>query len=179
MVVTAGEDLPANVLTNHTYAESKRYLARHAGFGGERPVPKSLTSLDRFVRAAALTKVETESPPVERAFEILESVRIPGYSKWNIVYEPAARRVHFRTDGRPKIRTVALEAFDGGCAEPVRGLDLASGGEGDVAAAFQIYDRETNAKLARSSLKALVKTLPDRALDRVVAHPDTTACAPR
>lgn len=176
LVVSAGDDLPVETLTNHTYAASRRHLEKHRGFGGERALPRSSSSLDRFVRASALARAESDTPVVKRAFEILDDVRIDGYSKWNIVYEPRTRRVHFRTAEAPAIKTVTLSAFPADCSTPVRMLDIDSRRAGDATDRFEPYALDANLRLVKRSLAKLGDQLPKGAPRMIARYPDTTAC---
>jgi choloylglycine hydrolase len=170
LVVSEG----AKTLTNHPYEASQRYLEKRRG-----KVPDSSSSLDRFVRASHLATQRSEQPIVPRAFAILDSVRSPGYSKWNIVYEPKLKRVHYRTQDASEIKTVSLDSFDASCSAGVQMLDLDADVEGEVAARFAAYDPSLNLKLVKRSLASIEKTLPEGALQMVADYPGSTTCQPR
>jgi len=51
------EGMPLSVMTNSVYEESVRHVQQYEGFGGTKPLPLGSSSFDRFVRAAAITKL--------------------------------------------------------------------------------------------------------------------------
>lgn len=170
-VVTAGRDLPVRAITNSTYAASARALGR----GGREP---ETSSLGRFVRIAEQLRAPHPGAPVAGALAILDSVRLGDHTRWHVVYEPAARRVHFRTRSHPELRTVRLDGFPPGCDRPVLMLDLAAGPGGDVTDRFAPYREDANRALVEATLAPLRRALPPGAAQRVAAFPRTTTCAP-
>jgi len=177
MVVHRGADLPVRALANNTYDESVRAYdaAKRRG-----EVPASRGSLDRFVRGAMLS--EGKGDPIARGFEILASVANPGYTRWSVVYDLAARVVHFRTDSNPEIRRLALGGLDFACEGTVRMFDVTAAGSGDVAGRLRPYTRAANRALIEASF-GRTPFLKDRSgaeKDAAAAHPDrTSTCAGR
>jgi choloylglycine hydrolase len=182
MVVHRGEDLLAAVLTNSTYDESAQYLRRHVGFGGSRPIPASLGSKDRFVRAAdwvaQYAAHSADTPIVDYAFAALASVAAPGFTQWSIVYEAHSRAVHFRTLACPAIKTVQLGAFDLRCRSASRILDIDYATPGDVSARFDRYTTAANRDLIYKSYRGtdFLSGIPDSTLDSIAAFPATFQC---
>jgi len=139
--------LPVSVLANDTYDQSLNYLRTITGFGGSHPVPNGEGSLERFARAASMIRLTSpKADPVARAFDILEGVHQVGYTKWNVVYDPGAGTVYFRTDRSREIRSVSFASFDTSCSTPVRIIDINGLGAGDVSA--QTVDYTTAANIA-------------------------------
>lgn len=172
LVVSTGEDLPVRAVTNSSYAESVGAIGRGGG---------DQSSLDRFARVARQLRAPARAQPgapVPGALAILDSVRFRSFTKWHVVYEPAARRVHFRTRKHPTLKTISLDRFPPGCGEPVQVLDLASGATGDVTSQFQPYRPETNRALVEATLKPLRSALPSGIARRVAEHPDSSTCEP-
>src|SRR5262249_23092858 len=104
LVVTAGDKLPVKALTNHTYADSLAFWKQHAS-----APPAGRGSLERFARAASLAGAARSAQPADltaRAFGILDSVRQGDMSQWNIVYDPVALTVSFRTHKNGRIKRV-------------------------------------------------------------------------
>jgi hypothetical protein len=102
-VVTTGEAMPWRVLTNSTYAESRAFTARRGGSA----LPAGAGSLERFARAAALSRAaadrDTGAPGLaDDAFALLDSVSQGAGSVWNIVYDPVRLLVRFRTHAEPR-----------------------------------------------------------------------------
>jgi choloylglycine hydrolase len=171
MRVTSGKALPVPVLTNHTYAESMKYLAGH----GARP-PAGRGSLERFARAAALVQPEVRGDLVKAAFGVLDSVSQGPDSQWNIVYDPVNLKVYFRTYANKKIKSFDFAAFDRSCASAVRLLDIDTDAAGDVTAKFGAYSDEANRKLVEKSLKPIARRLPPGAMEALVKYPSALSC---
>lgn len=178
-VVRAGKKLKAKVLTNHTYSESAGFLKQHKGYGGKLKIPKSSSSLDRFVRTAWMLKKKAKKmkkDPFKTAFKILDSVRMGDFTKWNIVYDPVAGKASFRTLGHPDIRSVSLGDFDRSCKKPVRVLDMNGDESGDVHDKFAAYTTEANKKLSKEAWDGISGDFPPQAVQLVLAFPDSFTC---
>src|SRR5262245_7325107 len=173
LVVHRGATLPVRALTNSTYADSVAALER-ARRAGE--VPTSVSSLDRFVRAATLAETG-HGDPVARGFEVLARVAQPDFTRWSIVYDLGAGEVHFRTQGNQAIRRIALARLDFSCATPVRMLDVTAGTAGEVGPAFVDYSTIRMRALmeATFSKTPFLQSVPPDARDAVTAHPAPTA----
>jgi hypothetical protein len=171
------------LLTNSTYRVSKRRLAGHVGFGGKRAAPTSARSLDRFVRAASMLRSTPKKPSAEslttRAFAILDSVHIPSYSRWNIVYQPRRGTLQLRLVDRrrrpAKTFTIETSKLDFRCSSAVKVLDL-SGALTGKARVWVPYSRSINRKLVRFSLRKLRLNLPAPLQRRIVRYPERTRC---
>jgi choloylglycine hydrolase len=173
MVVNSGRDLVAKVLTNDTYKDSRAALAGNRGA----KVPKGTSSLDRFVRAAAM--VASGKPDRKAALAVLDSVRQGSYSKWNIVYDPIALRIAFRTASKPALKEIDLKALAGDCKSEARMLDMGTTARGNVTAKFTAYTFTANKKLVETSLAPVAKTLPKGAAWMVAGYPATARCTAR
>src|SRR5215831_5235170 len=135
LVVHRGATMPIKALANSTYADSITAFERAKSNG---VMPLTVTSIDRFVRAAMLTG-QGKSQSIDRGFEILSSVAQPYFTRWSVVYDLTAREVHFRTEGNQAIRRLALAALDFSCTAPVKMLDVTSEGFGDMSGALVDY----------------------------------------
>lgn len=168
LVITPG----VKALANHSYADSKAYLAKHQGL-----LPPGSGSLERFTRASTLASAP-KGDLTAQAFSILDRVRQDGRSRsqWNIVYQPGARRIWFRTRAEPRIKRVDLSAFDSSCVSPVETLDIDAGREGDVHAAFVRYDEAANARLVHRSLDPIADKLPPGTIEQLVRYPSMLEC---
>lgn len=178
LVVASGKTLPAKVLTNHTYAESTKHLSQHKSFGGKKDLPKEsdASSLARFVRAASKVRKQIKKGAVQKAFGILDSVHQDDYTKWNIVYEPGQKRVHFRTTDNRNVKFVDLTSFDTSCKTPVKVFDLASKATGDVTKQFADMTREQNEGLIKASLEKN-KGLPPGTSQFLASYPERLSCS--
>ena len=180
MVVTAGRDLSSKVLTNDTYRASASALTAHAGFGGKKGIPRGAGSLERFVRAAALVaRSAGQKPERKTALAVLDSVRNGAYTKWNIVYDPVARRIAFRTRSRPALKEIDLAALATSCKASARMLDMATSARGDVTGTFKNYTFAANKKLVETSLAPIADTLPPGTAWIAASYPATSRCRAR
>src|SRR6266700_6230996 len=176
LVVHRGAAMPVRALTNSTYSDSVAAFERARSKG---EVPTSVSSLDRFVRAAMLAG-GGNADPIARGFEILAAVAQPDFTRWSIVYDLSAREVYFRTEGNQAIRRVALAGLDFSCSTPVKMLDVTAGGAGDVSAAFVDYSEAANRALIESAFTKtpFLREVPAAARDAMSANPGTTSsCA--
>jgi choloylglycine hydrolase len=176
LVVHRGAAMPVRALANSTYADSVAAFERAKGKG---EVPTSVSSLDRFVRAAMLAGGGNVDP-VARGFEVLAAVAQPDFTRWSIVYDLNAGEVHFRTEGNRAIRRFAVAGLDFSCGTPVKMLDVTAGGAGEVGAAFVDYSTAANRALIESSFTKtpFLQGVPPAARDAAAAHPVTaSSCA--
>lgn len=176
-VVHSGASLPVRALANHTYEDSLRFLEKNRG-----AAPQGISSLQRFTRAAsrteAYTAARTATDPVRYAFETLDSVAQGSYTRWSIVYDLKAGRVHWRTRENRKVRFATLSSFDLSCSTPVELLGIDEG-EGDVTRRFAEYTPEANRKLVVSSVRQtdFLQGIPPEIVAETIAHPESTSCA--
>jgi penicillin V acylase-like amidase (Ntn superfamily) len=152
-------------LANDTYADSLR---------------EGKDSRSRFARASRRVRSFKAggTDAVAYAFETLDQVAQPGYTKWSIVYEVDRGRVHFRTRDRRKIRSLDLEDVDFSCATPVRVLDLDADAAGDVARRLVPYTLAINRKLVTASFRKtdFLAEVPGAEIERVARYPETAVC---
>jgi penicillin V acylase-like amidase (Ntn superfamily) len=179
MVVTHGRELVTKVLTNDTYKASRAALAGQRGFSGEREVPKGAGSLDRFVRAAFMVAGSTGRPERKNALMLLDSVRQRSYTKWNIIYDPIALRIAFRTASRPLLKEIDLRKLATDCKSAARMIDMATTAKGDITAKLTAYTFAANKKLVETSLAPVAATLPKGAAWMVAGYPATSRCTAR
>lgn len=169
------KDMVVNTLANSFYDESVRYLKRFVGFGGFEEIPKSMSSLDRFVRASSLAKgYRPGTDAVQHAVKVLDSV-YAGHTQLNIVYEIALRNVTYRTRRNPRLRSVNATKFDSSCRAPVQVLNLHEG-EGEMTASFEDYRYEANQELVDETLGG---ELPPKVLEMIGRYPDSLPCDER
>jgi penicillin V acylase-like amidase (Ntn superfamily) len=177
LVVTSGPALKVPVLTNTTYAESLEFLGMHQGFGGKDPLPVGTDSLPRFVRAAAHTTRDAAFPIPAAAFAVLDDVRMPDYTKWNIVYAPKRQRLYWRTSAQGAVKSVDLRKFATACGTPVRVLDIDTRAPGDATGRFTDYTTAANEALVGHTYADVLSKLPPGAVDRIARYPELLPCA--
>jgi choloylglycine hydrolase len=179
LVIHTGKELVTATLTNSSYEDSADFLTEHVGFGGEKAIPKGTESLDRFARAAALSKQYTERSPekaIQYVFDLLHDVRQGDYSKFNIVYETAGHHVHFRTLRAGEVKHVDLSRLDYSCRTPVKMLDINTSAGGDADGRFVDYTAEANLAQIKRVMTELVPYLPKGSLEKLAAFPESTRC---
>lgn len=175
MVAHTGSSLPVAALTNSTYDGSLAYYERWPqGLG-------STTSLDRFVTAAARTLAFADELPADAlayAFGTLSLVAQPSYTRWSIVYEITERRVHFRTDRLPAIRSLDITGLDFACKGPVRVLDLGTPVSGDIFGHLVPYTLEHNCSLIEFAFRNVpfLQGTPQSVLEEQALYPESTLC---
>jgi choloylglycine hydrolase len=184
-VVHAGPTLPHKVLTNSTYDDSLKYLARN-----EIPAPDRFQSIARFVRAArrlASYPSAAADTPLDFAFTLLAEVSWTARRKawtsrtqWSIVYDVDKLAIHFTTHANPQRRRIDLRAIDFSCARPARVLDVNADYAGDVTDRFVDYTRQMNRDLTARAFNKTVylPRLPDEVFDNIARYPDTFSCDP-
>lgn len=168
-------------LANHTYEKSVDFLRLHQGFGGFKPIPKSMGSLDRFVRAAHFVREFEkgslpEKSPADAAFKILGSVWDKASTQWNMVYDLGGRRVSYRLDRNADPQTVALSAFDFSCRHAPQVRDVRAGGSGDVSAGFRDYAAADHEALVARAARKYAAQAPDVDFERLKTYPATLRC---
>jgi penicillin V acylase-like amidase (Ntn superfamily) len=173
-VVHTGAELPARALANHPYEDSLRFRERNRG---DAKALQGMGSLQRFARASERAEDYAGGDPVRYAFETLDGVAQGPYTRWSIVYDLKAGRVHWRTRENRRIRSVSLAAFDFSCATPVTLLGI-DRGEGNVARLFTPYTPEANRQLVASSIRQtdFLAGMPEEEIAEAVRHPETTSC---
>jgi len=162
-VVYTGESLPIRALTNDTYQESLEYWK-----SGRSPIIDPNGSIERFTTAANLVQNHTTSqsrPSLEQTFDFLYRVTWHG-TRWSITYDNRGMKIHLRTDGNARIRTIDVAKFDFSCKTPVKALNINDNLAGDVTHNFQNYDLEANMRLVKTSFGKLGSRL--RVSDQVV-----------
>lgn len=184
LVIHSGDRMPVRTLTNDTYEASCAYLSKHQGFGGTEPVPASLESLDRFVRASSLAAAagrEDRGGPglVDDAFVILDTVSMGQYSVWNVVYEPRKGRIHYRTHTQPRVKRIDIPSLDFSCAAGALQLDIDAERWGDVSRSLHPYDSDANLRLVQSSFGRSRVPIPAAAAAAVGRFPDRFRCSDR
>ena len=169
LVVHHGDEMAFAVLTNHTYDQS---LAHVQARKGQAPASGS-GSLSRFHRAAVTTQSDAS---VDQAWAGLESVQWDR-TQWQIVYEPKAGRIQFRTRGHREIRSISLNAEPSSCEQPVQVLSMQAPLSGDVTNQFSDYDIAANERLVQTGVQQLNGTLPQGVMDAVAHFPSQLVCA--
>ena len=179
MVVHRGDTMPVPALTNSTYDESINYLQQHVGFGGDRPIPQSRSSLDRFVRVADRLRQyspDISTPLVDYAFSALGAVAQGSFTRWTIVYDVSARTIYFKTRESPTVKLAPFHGFDFRCTVLPKLLDIDYQGWGDVSQAFENYTNAANRDLIYKTYLALDWSISTSTLNALAAFPNSFRC---
>ena len=181
LVTHRGAALRARALANSSYEVSLAYLDRRERQGDSAP-PFTRGSLDRFARAAALVARAAADPTtsdadaVTRAFATLDAVKQPHFTRWQIVYDLTAMRVHWHTEENAARRHLDVGALDFSCGG-VRGLAI-DAGDGSVATAFTPHSIADNLTLIRTSFArtSFLSSVPAADVERLARLPERTRC---
>jgi penicillin V acylase-like amidase (Ntn superfamily) len=180
LVYHAYETIPVKVLTNSTYYNSLDYYNRE-----NPPSQYNFSSEARFYRAADMIEnydPSTDSSAVDYAFNILESVAIPGRNMWRLVFDITNRRLYFLTDINKNIRYVDMSYFDYSCKTPVEICDMNVPLSGNLRDHFTEYSYEVNHDLLVFVVDALAPHLnlgeeTESIADEMANYPENTLCS--
>ena len=182
-VIHVNETLPHKVLTNSTYDDSLRFLAKN-----KTPDPDRFKSIGRFILAANILnnyQLEALESPLDFSFDLLKSVswtakrgRWISRTVWSIVYDVNNLQIYFRTFANQEIRSINLNAVDFSCDTPAKVLDVNADLSGDVTDKFVAYTRQLNRNLTANAFRKTVylPKLPDEVFDAIARYPDTFVC---
>ncbi len=127
MVCHRGATLPCRALANDTYDKSVAYARAHPEAEGVSAVLQDPSSLARFTRAATRVTGYKPSAPkqeVTYAFDTLQQVCQGDFTVWRIVYDVAARQIHFRSRSHPEARAIKFSDLNFSPSGPVQFADL-------------------------------------------------------
>lgn len=137
----------AQVLTNHTYAQSIQKLKSKVGFGGKDSIVSTSKSLDRFCTAAQMIKKYQEEdntmPAVDYAFTILKTIA-QKETEWSIVYDVQNKVIHYRTASTPDVKYIKFSSVDFSCSTPNKYVDIHTNKKGNLAKHFKVLTPEVN-----------------------------------
>ena len=166
LVAHKNNALPVPVLANDTYDRSLAY------YRSIKSVPSGIGSLERFARAASMiSQTKSSANAVDRAFEILNAVHQPDYTKWSVVYDPATLTIYLRTDRNPQIRAISFASFDGSCDSAVRIAPIDGG-------AFTDYSLQANTTLVNTAYDEtpMLAGASDDDRRETYLHPEADVC---
>ncbi|REK30607.1 MAG: linear amide C-N hydrolase [Planctomycetota bacterium] len=178
MVAHRGEDLPVRVLTNTAYERSLKWIENYRGFGGDRPLDGRFRG-SRFCRTAEhLRQDDGEQDPLAFAFATLDTAAQGSYTKWSVVYDADAAKIHFRTRRADATRVIDLAECDFNIESPVKMLDINADRRGDVTAQLVDYSSQSNRRVVQRALRrgGIRSRLRGSALERVCRYPES--CRP-
>jgi choloylglycine hydrolase len=173
MIIHSGTALSIPVLTNDQYKNS---IAAHSNGSADN------NSLERFSTACHMVKQLPNNlsgkAVVDYSFKILENVSQGDFTKWSIVYDVKNRKVYFKTQRFPKIKTLNFDVIDFECKAKSRAIDLNSDSEGDLSEKLRYFSAEINKEILELSIKQSISRIPISETDKraILAYSQTMAC---
>lgn len=172
-----GSNMPINAMTNTIYENGLNALSDYEGFGGTKPIPQGMDSLERFIRVAALSKQfnPLTQSAVEYSFNVLESVhQYNNWTKWHLVYDTVNKIVYFRTADFFEVREIAINQGDFNCHNPVQIIDMNGLVTGDNSLTIKTYSKEINRRSIKMAFAG--DNVPEDRIDRLANYPDSMVC---
>lgn len=179
--ISRGDGLPIRALTNDTYDELLDGVARFVPFAGADSSPSTERgSQARFANAAMAARQTHDAVTQAQAFDALADVANDD-TRWNIVFDPSARTVSYRTVVSPEIRSLALDEVDLTCRPEPLYLDIDSDSAGSTADLLEPLYQEENSQYveaAFSMFPAFQRFGPSFGASIAMAQFDAYRCAP-
>ena len=175
-----GKNLPVAVLTNSTYDESIDYVSRFVGFGGSDTIQKTMSSLDRFARAANRVKNYDPKEPeniIDYSFNILKTVSQGEATQWSIVYDIVNMKIYFKTFKNRNRRVINFKDFNYSCALPVLVADI-DDNFNNRDKAFIEYNTKLNRDLIENVFNNVpfLRNTPNDVRDLIARYPESVIC---
>ena len=158
MVVHRQEALPIKALTNRVYSECVSELKK----GNPKDINRSKSRMARVDEKLLDFDPNGKIPPAAYAFEILDEVSSPPYTRWSIVFDIQNRTIHFKTYANRNERRIDLKKIDYGCETAAMMMDVHAGLKGDITDAFEEIDQEYSLKHFIRFLKESEIEMPEK-----------------
>ncbi len=179
-VIHRDRSLPFTALTNDTYDNSLDYMKHFRHVQSPRQLPKTMSSLDRFVRASYYTKNYcSQYNASDYSFMILSSVNQYNHTQWSIVYDIKNMRISYKTLNNDRIRSISLNNFDFSPMTPALYTDIDSDIQ-NGSIDFLPYSFAANKSLIDvvfSSLNGFINVSQED-LNQLTQYPETTVPLP-
>ncbi len=109
----------------------------------------------------------SQTAPVDYAFNILNKVSQGAYTKWSIVYDITNRQIHFITNGNAQRRSISFSGLDFKCSTQARSVDINAPLKGNIAGNLGLLTTRartfslvrTSAEQSRSQLQITEKAI--------------------
>jgi penicillin V acylase-like amidase (Ntn superfamily) len=138
MVIHRQESLPIKALANTVYSECVSQWTKRSPKDINRPKSRTARVQEKLSNFDPNGKI----PPAAYAFEILNDVSSPPYTRWSIVFDIQNRTIHFKTYENQDERRIDLKKIDYGCKTPAMMMDVHADLKGDITDAFEEIDHE-------------------------------------
>jgi len=136
-VVHRQKTLPIKALANRVYSECVSELKE----GITKDINRSKSRMARVEEKLLDFNPNGKMPPAAYAFEILDDVSSPPYTRWSIVFDIQNRTIHFKTHANRNERRIDVKKIDYGCETPAMMMDVHAGLKGDITDAFEEIDK--------------------------------------
>ena len=171
------EDAP--VLANDNYAWSAAELKKYQGFGGNKLIGDSTSSLDRFCRAARMVKqfaTNDSSTAVDYGFEILANISQQS-TAFSWIYDIANRTICYRAAQSREMKRVPLSKFDFSKG-PMLMAEVLTTKSGDITSNFEPYTLEKNRDFVTRVIKSwrenhFAMHITDAEVEQMIQYPET------
>jgi hypothetical protein len=174
LVYHKGKELLVAVLTNSKYEESlKYYNERHFSLFNRN------SSNNRFSRAAKMLKkykASVDNPQLKYAFDILDSVAHPDWTKWSLVFDIKNKIFYFRTHENRDIGFIDFKSADFFCKTPVQTFNIKTKFKGNISPQLVDYSYKDNFNLIKSVLSKVAPDFPESSYLMFADYPKTTQC---
>ena len=147
------------VLTNHEYPAERKSISQYNSFRKKWPATgNGYASTARFARIAGKIQTYIQNgggtleEDIEHGFNVLESVREPNYTRWNIIHNPVDKVIAFADPGSSNRRNVDLSNFDFSCKTEATMLPFSSEITGELSKYFYKFNYIDNYEMLYSSL---------------------------
>ncbi|CAN5578851.1 linear amide C-N hydrolase [soil metagenome] len=180
MVYHTSEKIPFKVLTNDFYSTSVDYLSQFKGFGGEKELENSPTSLNRFVKTCKLIKeYNGKSNAIDYSFKVLNDISQPGSTQWSIVYDINKLKIYFRTKESSKIKNIELNKINFNCSSNSKVFDINSDKKGNIIKKLMDYTASINYELIKYSFSNIdfLKNTSEENIKALSILPDSFYCS--
>ena len=182
-IIHSGNTLPVSAITNSTYESSLEYLETLIGSGSPYEPPAGPGSLNRFVRVAKrLKEFQAEEHPdtVVYAFDMLDEVKSPGYTQWQLVYDQKTLEIHYRTADNPEIRKIDMGTLQFDCSIPPGVVDIHASPDTNGKPPWTEYTGRLNRELIDKTYDGttFLASTPDSIRDLIAGYPDRATCKP-
>lgn len=166
MELYMGNQLPVKALANSTYQNSLNFL------NGEQPGDSPNESLVRYKKAANMLEdyKSEDGSAIDYSFKILHEVRIPGRTRWSIVYDLNNMAIFYKTTANPTLKTLNLGELDFSAYSSDLYIDI-DHNPGDQ---FKIVSTDANRNLldeAARTVKFFSENLPAAFRDSISNYP--------
>ena len=157
MIIHRQESLPVKALANKVYAECVSKWRQ----GVPKDSNRSESRMARIQEKLSSFDHNAKISPVAYAFDILDDVSSPPYTRWSIVFDIPNRTIHFRTYRNRNERHIDLKRIDYGCETPPMMMDVHLNLKDDITDAFKEIDQEYSIHHLIRFLKESEIEMPD------------------